>query len=116
MAKTATGIDIGLRTAKAVDGGTLTKTALALGTPEYVAPEQLRDAANVDPSADLYSVGVMLYELVTGERPAGRFRLPSELRPELPRELDQLVDWLLQQAKVSNKSMSFKDLMELPAG
>lgn len=87
-------VDFGI--AKALGGESLTRTALALGTPEYVAPEQMRDAAHVDHRADLYSVGVMLYELVTGERPAGRFRLPSELRSELPQSLDELVDRLLQ--------------------
>jgi len=82
--------------AKAIEGETLTRTALALGTPEYVAPEQMRDAAHVDHRADLYSVGVMLYELVTGKRPVGLFRMPSQLRPELPDQLDQVVGELLQ--------------------
>jgi len=82
--------------AKAIEGETLTRTALALGTPEYVAPEQSRDAAHVDHRADLYSVGVMLYELVTGERPIGRFELPGQLRSNLPGALDDLVDRLLK--------------------
>ncbi len=87
-------VDFGI--AKSIVGEALTRTALALGTPEYVAPEQARDAAHVDHRADLYSVGVMLYEMVTGERPVGRFRLPSELRPDLSEALDRVVDRLLQ--------------------
>lgn len=91
--------------AKALEAETFTRTSMALGTPEYVAPEQMRDAAHVDGRADLYSVGVLLYELVTGKRPAGRFRLPGEIRPELAGELDKLVDTLLQ-PEVSDRPAS----------
>jgi len=56
----------------------LTATAVAMGTVNYMAPEQRRDAKNVDGRADLYSLGVVLYELLTGELPLGRFKLPSE--------------------------------------
>lgn len=82
--------------AKALEVETLTRTAMALGTPEYVAPEQIHDAANVDARADLYSVGVMMYELLTGVRPAGVFEPPSELVPALPKAADRLVLQLLQ--------------------
>jgi serine/threonine protein kinase len=47
----------------------ITEPGLRLGTPVYMSPEQLESASNVDPRADLYSVGVILYELLTGYRP-----------------------------------------------
>jgi serine/threonine-protein kinase len=56
----------------------LTATSVAMGTVNYMAPEQRRDAKNVDGRADLYSLGVILYEMLTGELPVGRFKLPSE--------------------------------------
>ncbi len=56
----------------------LTMTNVILGTPEYMAPEQRTNARRVDHRADLYSVGVMVYELATGDLPLGRFPLPSE--------------------------------------
>ena len=56
----------------------LTATAVAMGTVNYMAPEQRRDAKNVDHRADLYSLGVLLYEMFTGELPLGRFKLPSQ--------------------------------------
>ena len=52
-----------------VAGDSLTETGAAYGTPHYMAPEQFRDARSVDQRADLYSVGVMLYEGLTGSVP-----------------------------------------------
>ena len=48
----------------------LTRAGAMMGTPEYMAPEQLYSAENVDARADLFSVGVMLCEMLCGERPA----------------------------------------------
>ncbi|MHB8876299.1 MAG: serine/threonine-protein kinase [Myxococcaceae bacterium] len=69
----------------------LTATSVAMGTVNYMAPEQRKDAKHVDHRADLYSVGVMLYELVTGELPIGRFKLPSEKLSGLDPRLDDIV-------------------------
>jgi serine/threonine-protein kinase len=57
------------------------------GTLDYMAPEQ-RSGASIDPRSDLYSCGVMLYEMLTGERPAGT-ELPSDLNPSVPPSLDE---------------------------
>ncbi|MEZ4221865.1 MAG: protein kinase [Polyangiaceae bacterium] len=48
----------------------LTRPGAIMGTPEYMAPEQLYSADKVDHRADLYSLGVLLYEMLAGERPA----------------------------------------------
>lgn len=56
----------------------LTATGLALGTAAYMAPEQVEKPATVDHRADIYSLGVVLYEMLTGELPLGRFAAPSE--------------------------------------
>ncbi|MBL9181268.1 MAG: serine/threonine protein kinase [Verrucomicrobiaceae bacterium] len=57
----------------------LTKTGLAMGTPDYVAPETLSIGMVPDGRADLYAVGVMLYQMLTGQVPRGAFDLPSKL-------------------------------------
>ncbi|HEU4418564.1 MAG TPA: protein kinase [Planctomycetota bacterium] len=63
----------------------LTRTHQAVGTPHYMAPEQIGAPGNVDHRADLYSLGVVLYEMLTGVLPIGRFSPPSakaaEARP-----------------------------------
>jgi serine/threonine-protein kinase len=74
----------------------LTATSVAMGTLNYMAPEQRRDAKNVDGRADLFSFGVVLYELLTGELPVGRFKLPSERVQGLDSRLDAVVARLLE--------------------
>ena len=86
-----------------VQGFTL--EGLPIGTPYYMAPEQVRGQKTVDVSADVYALGVVLYECLTAKRPfdadnlphliylvsQGQYRAASELRPALPRVLDGIV-------------------------
>jgi len=88
-------------------GGTATKTGTTVGTPQYMSPEQVA-SSKVDGRSDLYSAGIMLYELVAGEPPFtateadGPFTLmakhvqappkpPSVFRPGLNPELEHLI-------------------------
>jgi serine/threonine protein kinase len=56
----------------------LTHTGQVMGTLNYMAPEQLEKPLEVDHRADIYSLGVVLYEMLTGELPLGRFAPPSQ--------------------------------------
>lgn len=60
------------------------------GTMFYMAPEQMNPNVTIDRRADVYSVGVVLYEMLTGELPLG-MDLPSELNPVVPGDLDRIV-------------------------
>ena len=62
--------DFGL--AKRVDVAGATSTGALLGTLAYMSPEQIRDSKGGRPAADVYALGVMLYELLTGRLPLPR--------------------------------------------
>ncbi|MCA9059330.1 MAG: serine/threonine protein kinase [Planctomycetaceae bacterium] len=68
----------------------LTGTNQVMGTLRYMAPEQLAGARNVDNRADIYSLGVVFYEMLTGELPIGRFAAPSK-KVEIDVRLDEVV-------------------------
>jgi tetratricopeptide (TPR) repeat protein len=88
------------------DGGTLTQMGTSIGTPAYMAPEQAAGDPDVDHRADIYSLGCMAFEMLTGQTPfQGRSPakmlaahmmetapLVSSLRPEVPAGLDALVE------------------------
>jgi serine/threonine protein kinase len=69
---------------------TLTGTQEVMGTLLYMAPEQMKRTRTVDHRADLYSLGVVLYEMLTGELPLGRFAPPSH-KAAVGEEVDQVV-------------------------
>jgi len=79
----------------------LTQAGVTLGTPAYMSPEQFDDSRSVDQRADIYSMGVMLYEMVTGTKP-----YPGDMAPETiskikkgdyipPKKLDKTLPYLV---------------------
>ena len=83
----------------------LTRTGIVLGTPAYMSPEHARGQQDIDARSDIFSVGIILYEMLTGELPFDGPNynsvlaqiltddppLPSIVRPDLPRELEAVV-------------------------
>jgi serine/threonine-protein kinase len=97
-------VDFGI--AKILEGTTFTVSGALLGTCRYMAPEQVKSPGGTDHRADVYSLGVTLYELVTGQPPfdgggnhfaammahvSQRPRPPSKLRKGVPAELERLI-------------------------
>ena len=69
---------------------TLTRQDSILGSPQYMAPEQIESPEDVDQRADIYSLGVVFYELLTGELPLGRFAAPSS-KNDIDSRIDEIV-------------------------
>jgi len=68
----------------------LTGPQSVMGTPHYMAPEQFERPLEVDHRADIYSLGVVLYEMLTGDLPLGRFAPPSQ-KVQIDVRLDEVV-------------------------
>ena len=82
--------DFGLaKIAGGADAG-LTQTQQVMGTWNYMAPEQKERPTEVDHRADIYSLGVVIYEMLTGELPLGRFQVPSA-KSSIDSRLDEVV-------------------------
>ncbi len=84
--------DFGIAKFAGVDDKTgLTATGATIGTPHYMAPEQIERPADVDHRADIFSLGVVFYEMLTGELPLGRFSAPSERTSTVDARVDVVV-------------------------
>jgi len=67
-----------------------TEAGRVIGTPQYMAPEQLSHPLDVDNRADIYALGVVFYQMLTGELPAGKFEPPS-YKVQVDVRLDEVV-------------------------
>ena len=73
----------------------LTKTNVAIGTPDFLAPEAWKPGTTLDPRADIYSLGVTIYQMLTGEVPRGKWDLPS-VKAAVDVRFDAIVNRALQ--------------------
>ncbi|MFO1485053.1 MAG: protein kinase [Verrucomicrobiaceae bacterium] len=100
--------DFGL--AKVTDPGqlSLTKTNMAMGTPDFVSPEALMPGIPLDGRADLYAVGVMLYNMLTGTIPRGAFRMPS-----ITLNTDARFDKIIGKAMEMDRELRYQTALDL---
>ena len=106
-----------------------TRSGLTMGTPRYMAPEQIRDAKHVDARADIFSMGAILYEMVTRHQAfpgddtlelfksidEGRFIPPREHVPDLPERMDAAIRSALQ-VKRDDRPPSIRELQRIWQG
>ena len=99
--------------AKLPDAKTLTATDKAIGTVYYISPEQAAGEKGIDRRADLYSVGVMMYEMLTGKLPFDaenpvsialkqineQPKAPTDILPTIPKGLEQIVLFAMEKDK-----------------
>lgn len=114
-------LDFGIAKVKqpAASAARMTRAGVAMGTPGYIAPEQVYGASSVDGRADVYSLGVILYEMLSGSRPFHRLsghqemhchltQLPQPLLqrvPETPAALANLVHCMLAKQPAERPTM-----------
>jgi len=115
-------MDFGI--ARFVEAEGLTGSGVMIGTPEYMAPEQA-ESSEIDKRADIYSLGIIIYEMVTGKVPfEGKTPLtiifkhkseqahdPRELNPHLPKEMTQLIFKCLEKDR-EKRYQSAEDLLK----
>jgi len=116
-------MDFGI--ARSIKGKSITGSGVMIGTPEYMSPEQV-EGKDVDERSDLYSLGVILYEMVTGRLPfEGETPLsvahkhkyeppqdPRKINPQVPEDLSRLILHCLEK----DKSERFQTAGELGSG
>ncbi|MFZ4763392.1 MAG: protein kinase domain-containing protein [Roseimicrobium sp.] len=99
--------DFGL--AKSIQSNAVhTRTDMSMGTPDFVAPEALTLGMTADHRADLYAVGVMLYQMLTGHIPRGHFEVPSKLTAVDPR-----FDAIVLRAMKTDPAQRYQSALEI---
>jgi len=122
--------DFGLaRAIGAADYTKLTATGVIVGTVYYMSPEQLREEPDLDQRTDIYSLGCMLYEMLSGELPftartltdvanrilRGPIPAVRRLRPEVPGAVDEAIGRALAKARADRFRTMSEMLAALPA-
>jgi len=84
--------DFGVTSIVALDDGAADEIYVGVGAPEYKPPEQIKTGEVRGVRSDIWALGILLYELLTGEIPSRRSPMPSEEHPQIPRAVDDIFD------------------------
>lgn len=102
--------DFGLAKDIAHGASLATETHMVMGTPEYAAPEQFNAHREVDHRADIYALGVVMYQLLTGALPRGTWQPPSMLQPGV---IDPRIDGVIVRALMQDRQHRFQSVADM---
>jgi serine/threonine protein kinase len=116
-------VDFGIATSLEHSEEGLTRDGMTLGTPSYIPPEQIDNAKTVDRRADIYSLGVVLYEMLTGKTPfpgsftaetialihKGKYTHPKRINPKVAPGLAKII----AKSMKPNRRRRFQDLRQI---
>lgn len=102
-------MDFGIAKSLSVKG--LTQTTSSMGTAYYMSPEQTMDAGIVDERADIFSVGVILYEMMNQKVPIGHFKIPISKERRISQKLVEIVRHALE-ADLNDRYVSIEELRD----
>ena len=116
-------VDFGIATSMEDSEEGLTRDGMTLGTPSYIPPEQIDNAKSVDQRADIYSLGVVLYEMLTGKTPfpgsfnaetialihKGKYTPPKRINPKTAPALSKII----AKSMKPNRRRRFQDLRQI---
>ncbi len=97
----------------------MTSSDIIMGTLSYMSPEQKISSTNVDQTTDIYALGIIIYEILCDKKPQGRFKLPSEIKPDLGTEYDTIITKCLAQDPHERYQTAVElkdDLLEISGG
>jgi len=117
--------DFGIASDSVEKENNLTQTGVALGTPAYMPPEQFEDSANVDNRADIYALGIMLYEMITGTKPypgtfsletlntikKGKYISPRKIDKTIPKKIAKLINKMIK-PKAKNRYQNIDAILK----
>ena len=118
--------DFGIASDTADAQDNLTQTGVALGTPAYMPPEQFENSASVDARADIYALGIMLYEMITGTKPypstfsietlntikKGKYINPRKIDKTVPKDVCRLIHKMIR-PKAKSRFQSIDAVLKL---
>ncbi len=88
--------DFGITRVAERDGRTVRQAYVGYGSVGYMAPELFRGGSDVGPRADVYALGILLYEMLVGDLPGRRSPMPSQVTDGIPAEIDDIFDSMAQ--------------------
>lgn len=115
--------DFGIASTEKEGGENLTQDGSTLGTPSYMPPEQFSETKKVDKRADIYAMGIMLYEMVTGVKPfpgkfspetiiqiqKGKYTAPQKLESKVDATVKKLIKKMIR----PNPNKRYKDIQQI---